>query len=840
MRTAPIRLLTIVAVASMSAAACGDDPVTPKSDATDATNPSDGDATTTETDGTTTPDSDGTTTPDSDAADTETVGPVCGLRECGTFGDLNCGNCDSKPGTECNDNGRCVVPGKALGGFCGITSTCTEDLGESDFAACLDAQCDTGVCMSNAQGGVYAFAVFRDFVFSNSYCTDSCQIYQDDNNDGVNDPDAQDDCNPPDIVNGPVGNAMRCVNFAPIDENPVGLCVPGTTFAACDGQEDCTVPGESCEFTSALGVLEGRCVANYKSGTWGTAVGPTDDCNKDPEAGEVTFCTSGYCEFYGCSDGCAGDGDCSTVNAGACSGGKCAGKPGKTCTSDVDCSSWECNPLAAEIEYQICAPKKCTDENGCGGGYSCQWGWNGSVTNASTDNDCVQQIAGGEDLGKPCDPDPSDTDVVNGGKECKSGLCNNERCSLVCSSDDQCGTNGFCAYYEFSDRFISCDVDADCGAGNACTKTDGACYDPATQSYLQGRREDGDTFIVSLQFCASLEGSTGSCQSTSDCAANEACELYLKPNYDGATLDADAPVTLAGSCRAATADGELGDECTSPADCASGFCLDITDTFSICSQPCTTSADCGSFNVGEDPVNGYCDSYLYSFAGDLDNFYNFTYVGLCVFDFGSTADCSDDFTCDAATEACFPNAIAGADPTKPGKVENICFQVWATAETVGTKTLGQACDPNAEIAECASGLCTAEVGDDTKGYCSALCKQGGEECGTGDLSCTEVVRNPRAGDYAVNTQKFSFCLKDQGCSTCTSQLDCPGSLVCANLGTTAASDFRCVEGCTAVADCSEATVTTACNDTVDSFGVAAKGCFAKSTGGAPQNFCAAP
>ena len=837
MRTAPFRLLTILAVASMSATACGDDEKAKPADGTDATNPSDGDGTTnTETDGTTTPDSDTNTPPDTDATDTETVGPTCGLRECGTFGALDCGDCNDKPGTECNDNGRCVVPGKALGGFCGITSTCVD--GAADFPACLDDQCDTGVCMSNAAGGQYTFAIFRDLVFNNSYCTASCQIYQDDNNDGVNDADAQDDCNPPGIIDGPVGNAMRCVNFAPVDANPVGLCVPGTTFKACEGQSDCTVPNESCEFTSILGVLSGHCIANVKAGAWGETVGLAGDCNADPEAGDVTFCESGYCEFYGCSTGCSGDNECSTVTAGACANGTCAGKPGKTCSADADCSSWKCDTLFTDIDYQLCTPKNCIDEDDCGGGYSCDWSWNGSVTNAALDNNCVPQIADGEDLGEACDPDPTDNEVINGGKECKTGLCNQERCSLVCSSDDQCGNNGLCAYYEFSQPFIACDVDEDCGAGNACTREDGACYDPATQQYLQG--EDGDTFIVSLQFCASLDGATGSCQTAADCAASEACELYLKPNYNGAELDADAPVTLEGSCRPATAEGELGDECTSFSDCKSGFCLPITDTFSFCTEPCTDSSQCGSFNVGEDPVSGYCDSYLYSFAGDLDNFYNFTYVGLCVFDFGSTDDCSADFTCDAATEACFPNALAGADPTKPGKVESLCFQVWETAETIGTKALGAACDPEAEVAECASGLCTTEVDDETKGYCSALCKQGGAECGTGALSCTEVVRNPRAGEYAVNTSNFSFCLKDQDCAACTSQLDCPGSLVCANLGTAAASDFRCVEGCTAVADCAEAAVTTACNDTVDSFGVAAKACFAKNAGGVPQNYCTAP
>ena len=830
MRTAPFRLLTILAVASMSATACGDDTKTPATDATgtdatDATSNTEVDATVA--------DSDANTPSDTDAADTEVIG-TCGLRECGTFGALDCGDCDDKPGTECNDNGRCVVPGKSLGGFCGLTSTCTQD--SADFPGCLDEQCETNLCLSNTSGAVYAFAVFRDWgnVSPNSFCTASCQIYQDDNNDGVNDADAQDDCNPPDIIDGPVGNSMRCVNFAGIDENPVGLCMPGSEFKRCDAPSDCP-SGEACEFTSALGLLEGRCMANYQAGAWGDVTGLGGACNPDPEAGEVVFCEAGFCDGFGCSTQCGNASDCLTVQAGACSAGKCAGKPGKTCTADADCSSFECNAIFSDVEFNSCQPKSCVDEDDCGGGFACSWGWNGSVRNPAQDNNCVPYLADGKDLGEGCDPDPTDNEVINGGAVCKTDLCVGEKCSLVCTTDDQCGQDGVCGFYELNGANIACDVDEDCGAGNACTGEDGACYDPIELVYLQA---ENDTFALGLGFCTSLEGSTGSCLAAADCAAGEMCELYAHQNYDGDTIDPDAPVTIQGSCMPAAGDGDLGDECTSFADCKSGFCLPITDTFAFCSEPCTQSSDCGSFNVGEDPVNGYCDSYLYGYAGDLENFYNYTYVGLCVFDFGSTDDCSDDFTCDAVTEACFPSAIAGADPTKAGKVENLCFQVWETADVVGTKALGEACDPAAEVAECASGLCTTEVGDETKGYCSALCTQGGTECGTGALSCTEVVRNPRAGAYAVNTAHFSFCLKDQDCAACTSQLDCPGSLVCANLGTSASADFRCVEGCTEVADCAEAEVTTACNDTVDSFGVAAKGCFAKSAGGVPQNYCA--
>ncbi len=841
MRTAPTRLLTILAVASLSAAGCGDD----KEPAADSTNQPDGE-TTNQPDGETTNQPDGETTNQPDGETTNEVGPDaeveatgCGLRECGTFGNLNCGDCDDKPGTECNDNGRCVVPGGALGAFCGITGACVP--GEADYPACLDAQCETGLCMANTGGGGYVFALIRDWgevVSPNSFCTSDCIVYADDDGDSVNDADQQDDCNPPGIVNGPVGNSMRCVNFAGVDDNPQGLCLPGSNFDVCTSDSDCP-SGEGCELTTIGGNINGggRCIANYKAGAWGDVVGLGESCNRDPAEGTVELCESGFCfgGATGCSTGCGTAADCVDADA-KCQAGECAGKPGKTCTGDADCSSMNCVDFL-EVGYTHCLTKECADDLDCGGGFSCDWRWNQSVRNAAVVQECTRNVEDGVAFGEPCDPDPDDTEIINGGDVCASNLCIGETCSAICSNDTQCG-DALCAFYEFATGFIACDVAADCGAGNGCTageEGDGACYDLEELVYIEG---EGTTFALGLNFCTNFDGATGSCNAAADCAAGEVCELYAKQNFDGETVDPDAPVTIEGFCMAADGgEGELGEECEGGADCKDGFCLPVTDSLSICTKPCTASADCGSFNVGEDPVNGYCDSYLYAFAGDVDNFFNYTYVGLCVFDFGSTADCSDDFTCDDATEACFPNSVAGADPTKPGVNEALCFQLWETADDIGTKGLGEACDPAAETAECASGICSTEVGDDTVGYCSALCTQGGDECGDGALSCTELIRNPRAGEYEPNTNKFNLCLKDQACLECGSHLDCPGSLVCANLNTAAAPEFRCVQGCEEVVDCADSQVTTACNDTTDELGVAAKGCFAKNAGGTPVNFC---
>jgi hypothetical protein len=833
MRPANFKLLTILAVASFSAAGCGDDD--PATDTTDTTDTAGDTDTTDATDTNTNPDTDATTG-DTDVTDTDTGG--CGTRECGTFAGRNCGTCDSKPGTVCSAAGRCEVPGGPLGAFCGITATCTP--ASANFPACLDAQCASGACLSHASGGRFVFAIFRDWtnVFNNSVCTQSCLIYRDANNDGVNDADQEDDCNPADIANGPAGDTFRCVNFAQPTANPVGLCVPGTTFAGCDSNADCP-SGEACELTSILGELTGHCVANYKAGTWGGAVGIGGACNDDPANGDVNFCKSGYCEFFGCATACAADADCdTTTGAGVCNNGTCTGKPGTTCTTDLDCSAFECGALQlTETEsFGRCGPKNCEDELGCGPGFTCQWGWNGSVNEAGPENRCTAEQANGVGLGQACDPDPTDNQVVNGGAVCKSDLCLGEKCSQVCSKDSQCGANGLCTMYEYTEAFIGCNVDADCGAGNACTGTDGACYNATTQQYISAEE---DTFALALLFCTDFTGSTGSCLSQSDCAANEACDLYIAPNWKSeGVLDPDGPYNLAGKCKAVTGfaagKGELGASCTSFSDCRSGFCFPVNDTTSFCTQPCTASSQCGQFDLlGEEPVTGYCDTFLYGYGGDLQDFTTNNYVGLCLFDFGSTSDCSDDFACDGA-EACFPNIISN-NPSSPAKVEHLCLQVWEDVATRGTKTVGQACNPEAEIEECATGICVTEVGSTTLGYCSKPCASD-NNCGNG-TTCTERVRYPRKGAYEANTGSFGLCLKDQECQTCTSHYDCPGDLICGNLGTAAAPSFACIPGCETAADCTEETAKT-CNGTTDSFGVTASGCFSKSAGGTPVNYCA--
>jgi hypothetical protein len=727
-----LKLLTVLAVASVTAAACGDDgtTTTPAADTTaGADTGTGGDTATTGGDTTT-----GTDTP-STGGDT-TTNP-CGSRECGTFAGQSCGTCTAPE--ECNSAGRCEVPGLPMGAFCGSSPDChpglTGGFDPDEYPGCTNSLCESETCltMAGASGAV---------VSNRDVCSRSCQLYKDSDQDGINDEDApQDDCNPPDIVDGPAGNKFRCVNFAEPGRNPLGFCVPGTTFKACDSSADCPA-GENCELTNAIAGGQNyntRCVASLRENdAWeGNVIGTAQECsNEGPE--DLDFCGDGLCFGFGCVPFCKTNADCDTTRSypgTGCVEGKCAGTD-KACTTDLECSSWTCgeprrifgtDPGDPEIEFSICWPGGCSTEDDCGTGFYCRFGWNGEVGDAAgPDNLCFPETPGGADLGEACDPDPDDN--VPGATCQNSDYCFGGFCSAICGDDSDCaGERGQkCAMLEFP-------VD---------TNDDGE-----------------DEALLPFEMCLTFPNSTTSCVSTADCDTTESCEFYTVEGPD-----ADAPHVAAGVCVPNPDNGgEFGDLCQGNEDCNSGFCLGATATSAgFCSKLCDESPECGDVTIDGDSYSGMCRSYLYSRGADLEDTTVWTFISLCVPQFGSLDDCSGDYACDAANEACFPNTVL-RDPTVEAKVEYLCGQVYGADETAPTKGVGAACNANADATECASGLCLP-TGDEPAGtnpvwpgICTELCTVGEDgNCGNG-TTCQEEVRGERRGQYEGNSASFGFC-----------------------------------------------------------------------------------
>ncbi|HRE89152.1 MAG TPA: hypothetical protein PK095_08425 [Myxococcota bacterium] len=704
-----------------------------------------------------------------------------------------------------------------LGAFCGTTPTCTA--ATPGWPRCHHEQCASRRCLAFDQ---VALA-------SREVCTRGCTIYQDVAPfDGVNDANAAfEDCAPDDAVDGPAGRVFRCVDFAQVNQHPVGVCLPGTTFASCSRDEDCP-DNEVCEITNIRGTIAQRCMAKYReTPNWTAQVnGLSERCNADITSGAVEFCEGGLCLDVGCASLCASNADCDTTPVRPGSGcgvdGKCLTHPSRACTSDVDCSAFHCRqdfPVFGvefpQFKFDICFPNHCDTDADCGGDFYCRSFWNGLPgSDAALDGLCLSRLEGGADLGEAC-VDPTQT---SSGNLCKNeDLCVGGFCSTLCRDDEDCSTAG----------------------GQRCTVAE-----------LPGDFDDNDEpdFVLPFQRCETFPGHTTECLSSADCLPSETCKVYEVANYlaNGTTLHPDGPYTLAGVCQPfnpnpAAPDfpgdaGAFGQPCTTGSDCRSGTCYptDEAGTQRICVDVCQSSEDCpDTVQIGQQTANTLCVAFLYGWGGDLADPAKNIYLGLCLADPSSLDDCSDDYTC-SGTESCLPNEIA-AGPTTPAKVEYLCVETWETAAQRGTKTLGEACDPNAAIEMCDSGLCVPEPGNSTLGYCSQLCDMG-DPCGNG-TTCLDVTRIARVGAYANNAASYGLCLKDQLCSRCTGQWDCPGDLACVNLGgSNLSANHRCVPACTSNADCTEPGLRT-CYDSVDASGRPARGCFNKNAGGLPVNRC---
>jgi len=778
-------LLTVLTVAPLAAAGCGDDNNGTTTDAT---------GTDTSTNETTTGD---TTSPTGDTTPNETVS--CGNRVCGTFAGLNCGTCD--PGEICTSAGQCESAGNPMGSFCGITANCTPD--SLNYPDCIDNQCASRNCLSLNPTAL----VLRDV------CSSGCQIHKDNNPpNGVNDVDAPlDDCNPDDIVDGPAGNAFRCVNFAAPGASPVGLCVPGSEFVECQSDADCP-SGEGCELTTIGGDYNFRCVANYEdNASWNAdVVGLAGSCNDDPANGDVSYCKSGLCFGLGCVTACERASDCNTdtCNTGT---GKCNGDASVTCASDADCSAWECGEarqilgdgqggLAGPF-WKFCWPKSCSLDDDCGSNFYCRFFWNGDEVNPGLDNLCLRQNPDGVDRGEACDPNPDDNIP---GAVCKNeDLCIGGFCSNLCNTDANCGTDQVCAVAE-----LPGDLD-----------------------------DDGeDEFVLPVKWCQTYPNATDECRSNKDCGTGEACQIYEieNPNQAG---QADAMYLLAGLCQNVAAEfpgtaGDFGATCASGAECKSGFCLGATDTTpGFCTTVCAASADCGTVTIQGETYNGICASLLYGYGGTLDDSTDVVYIPLCIVTTDSLVDCASNLTCTAANEVCFHNVVA-TDAAHPATTEFLCSALVEEGTAKPTGALGSAC--NLEPAEddppqCASGYCIEDKNGN--GYCSQLCKAG-DPCGAG-TTCVETTVFPRVGVYADNSASIGLCRKDGECEACYGNFNCSGGDVCANLGTSNVPDYRCVPGC--VDSCEAANAT--CNAGTDARGEANNGCFQKN-GAVPVNYCA--
>lgn len=245
--------------------------------------------------------------------------------------------------------------------------------------------------------------------------------------------------------------------------------------------------------------------------------------------------------------------------------------------------------------------------------------------------------------------------------------------------------------------------------------------------------------------------------------------------------------------------GVVGIACTGDGDCAAPLtCVRTDDSFrgalpgtGICTMPCDSDNECQAVDA-----LGFCDligaptddAIAATAQGEVPEGMAAYCLQACPFGVnGNKCDGLSTFTC-APLEAevttvqdisfqfglCFP-LCAGDDDCKSGEA---CDAVWGLCVPKARegKPLGAKCDPNAELPECAGGLCLGISADLPYGVCSAQCNVhpdtlvcGGEPGPDAEFGCFSNLFTELAS--AVND--LGQCLP-----LCDSDADCSDALAC--------------------------------------------------------------
>lgn len=286
-----------------------------------------------------------------------------------------------------------------------------------------------------------------------------------------------------------------------------------------------------------------------------------------------------------------------------------------------------------------------------------------SSADCEGDEVCVRPEPGAEGECRAIDDGGELGDPCEDSEDCESGLCH----------------EGTCAE--------ECDVQDDCPDGWICV-------------------DRGD---VSL------------CEEPSSCSADPDCNV---DDHRCVVERDDQEVDL--FCRTPVGDGELGDSCTTDADCAAGLCLD-----GECSQPCDNPEDCGDIDEwicsGED-------------LGDGEE------TNVCV---------------ERPTEGCLTDAECTGDDRCVARTIDDEVQFVCGEPNDGGVEGGETCQDDAD---CAQNLCVEDA-------CAAPC-DGDDACEfiPGSSCVTESVQRGDASgsvsvcDVPAECSRPDDCPDDEACS----------------------------------------------------------------------------
>jgi len=679
-------------------------------------------------------------------------GTTCGMRCDGTKPDTcvyptatTCGTPSCTGTTEttlgsCNGAGVCSTGSKSCGAYtCGPTVCKTTCGSNSDCAT--DYYCKAGTCTAKETEGTSCTAIGAAGCKSGNCVNGVCC--------------SSSSCGTGEVCNAPgrVGecakpNGVACTTSA---ECGSGFCVDKVCCdSACGSQcQACDVSGKVGSCSPVAGAPHGTRAACSGSGV-GTECGPTCNgvdasackyptgtatcgantcvtgvethlsvCNGSGACGDVPETCNGYvCEAdaKACKNNCTVNTDCATGYY--CKTGACVAIEGlgTSCSSATTCTTG------------FCTDGVCCAVGSCGAGKSCSAGLTKGLCASLNGTTCK-----------------ADTECASGA--CVDGVCCDSKCGGSCEACNQTGSLGKCVPVvgnPLTGHAPCTGTSTDASCAMRCDGTDGKnCKYPTTTTSC-GSPSCGGGVEKQVSSC---DGG-GNCKpAAKDCGSYAcgptACLTACTKNDECATGN----YCKSGSCVAVEG---LGNKCTDPTQCKSGFCTDGV---------CCALASCGegsSCSASDGTKPGQClkkKGATCTAASDCA-------TGRCV-----DGVCCDS-ACDGKCEAC---DITGSEGT--------CTPV------VGAPHGGRmACDSLAEK-DCARTSCDGKTRDKCEGFAN------GTSISCGADSCTADKRVQKAGSCdgkgacatpePTNCTPYACDTASPRCrSTCASDAECADGFTC--------------------------------------------------------------
>jgi len=518
-------------------------------------------------------------------------------------------------------------------------------------------------------------------------------------------------------------NATGCPGTTPVCDVPTNTCVGCLTNANCaDPKPICDTTALTCRACSSNADCGG---STPQCATSGVNAGDCVLCLSTTDCPQSTpICTSSNtCVQCRTPADCGGDTPVCDA-AGICT----------ACATDADCTGTPTTP-ACEV-WGACGQCSSTNAGQCSGGDAiCDYP-SGTCVACEFNSDCSGQTPTCNTTTNLCQPCATNADCVGnpGGPACvttglKAGSC------VVCSVDADCTSPAAPHCDTTANQCVACLTSADCSAPTPVCSSAEICVGCLTNADCSGATPVCDATSSQCTGCENDYSSTNPGPEACPSAALPACQPATSPLAGQcavcSSLNDSACVTLATTPVCFVSLAICG--CNQDTDCnANSYCDTSTVSSGVCTTGCRVVGDAGATNCT---------------TGEYCTVTNGT-VGLCM-----TEPCNSNADCKAPDPVCNTVAqphqcvVCNNDPDCPtGEVcdtSNHCVQCTATQHGNCTAAgLGAACLAS-ETCGCATdadcgGATSGRICNPTAHTCAAGCRtSGGNGCPSGQ-ACAAV------------------------------------------------------------------------------------------------------